>query len=364
MSILNLIRPELLNSPDYIPGGDDAKCRLHANELPWAPIESQSIDLNIYPALSLQNNLQDQLADRYGVQNDQLVLTRGSDEGIDLITRLFLTAGKDAFMQFPPTFPMYAFFVRLQQGDLINCPLDPFNDFNLSFERISNSWQPNCKIIMFCNPNNPTGHLLDLKLIAKVCEYYKNKSLIVVDEAYIEFSSIQSATTLVAEFENLVVLRTLSKACGLAGLRLGSIIAQAHVIQAFKKIIPPYTISSVMIELASKALTKGDWFLAARESIQRSKAWLIKELEKLSVIEKIYPTATNFILIKTSCAREITNWLACHGIAVRDFPARSVLDAHLRITVGDEQHNQLLIDRLISFTNNVSGFKNAELLIN
>lgn len=355
MSILNLIRPELLNSPNYVPGGEDLKYRLHANELPWTPIETRPIDLNFYPDTNLQNALQKQLAARYQIENEQLILTRGSDDGIDLVTRLFLKAGQDAFMQFSPTFPMYAFYVRLQQGELIECPLDPQDNFSISLDKIKSSWQPNCKIIMFCSPNNPTANLIDLELIAAVCEQYKNRSVVVVDEAYIEFAKTKSATTLLPQFENLVVLRTLSKACGLAGLRLGGIIAQAHVIQAFRKIIPPYTISSAVIELATNALAIDNWFFSALEKIKTSRDWLFNELQKNEVIEKIYPTEANFILVKTPYARELTDWFASHGIAIRDFPANSLLHDHLRITVGEEQQNQLLIDTLSSFINNVSG---------
>ncbi len=350
MSILNLIRPELLNSPNYVPGGNDAKYRLHANELPWAPIETKPIDVNFYPDISSQDQLQEQLAARYQVKQDQLVLTRGSDDGIDLVIRLFLSAGQDAFMQFPPTFPMYAFYVRLQQGELIQCPLDPSNNFNLSLENIKNSWKPNCKIIMFCSPNNPTADLIDLELIASACELYKNQSLVVVDEAYIEFSGTQSATTLINQFENLVVLRTLSKASGLAGLRLGSIIAQAHVIQAFKKIIAPFTLSSVVIELAHNALVQKEWFSSAIEAIQTSREWLINELRENRFIAKVYPTKANFILIKSPYSKELITCFAKEGIAIRDFPANSPLHDHLRITVGSEKQNKLLIATLSSFS--------------
>lgn len=352
MSILNLIRPELLNSPSYIPGGNNAKYRLHANELPWAPIETKPVDVNFYPDASTQDKLQRQLAARYQVEQDQLVITRGSDEGIDLVTRLFLTAGQDALMQFPPTFPMYAFYVRLQQGELIQCPLDLSNNFNLSLGNIKNSWKPNCKIIMFCSPNNPTAQLIDLQLIATVCELYQNKSLVVVDEAYIEFAGSQSATTLINQFENLVVLRTLSKASGLAGLRLGSIIAQAQVIQAFKKIIAPFTLSSVVIELAYHALLQNEWFSSVIETIQTSRDKLVNELQKNRFITEVYPTKANFILIKTSYSKELTEWFANEGIAVRDFPINSPLHDHLRITVGNEKQNQLIITILSSFVPN------------
>ncbi len=363
MSVLNLIRPELLNSPNYVPGGEDSKFRLHANELPWSPVEMNSIALNHYPDTQLQLKLQEQMAARYGVNINEMTLTRGSDDGIDLVTRLFLTAGKDAFMQFPPTFPMYAFYVRLQQGELIQCPLDQQSDFSLSLETIQSYWKPNCKIIMFCRPNNPTGNLIDLELIAATCALYTNRAVIVVDEAYIEFSNSPSATTLIQQFENLVVLRTMSKAGGLAGLRLGCIMAQSTVINAFNKIIAPYIISSSVISLALQALNNKDWFPTVIERIKASRNLLIEVLENSPVIEKVLPSETNFVLVKTQYARELALWLAEKGIAIRDFPPASLLHDHLRLTVGNEEQNQMLIAELASFFDSISRLNDAENLI-
>lgn len=353
MTILNLIRPDLLNSENYIPGGDNCTHRLHANELPWSPLEFEAIDLNFYPDSCRLLELQKQFATRYKVDEDQIVITRGSDDGIDLISRLFLTAGQDALMQFPPTFPMYAFYARLQQAKLIQCPLDEANGFTLDLDRIEKSWEEQCKVIMFCSPNNPTGNLMGLDLIAAVCQRYAYKSVVVVDEAYIEFSQAQSATQLIPQFENLVVLKTMSKAGGLAGLRLGSVIAQAHVIRALHKIIAPFTISITNIELALRALSENAWFSSSQEQIQFSRSWLIEQFEKLTIIEQVLASEANFILIKSPYAAQLTQWLAKRGVAVRDFPAGSLLHQHLRITVGNEQQNQELIDALIYFTSTV-----------
>ncbi|MBL7481121.1 histidinol-phosphate transaminase [Legionella bononiensis] len=364
MSILNLIRPELLNSQNYVPGGEQCTFRLHANELPWCPVNSNgTMSLNFYPDTRLQAQLQARLAERYQVDKDQIVLTRGSDDGIDLVTRLFLIAGQDAFMQFPPTFPMYAFYVRLQQAELINCPLNPLDDFSLSLEQIKNRWQSNCKIILFCSPNNPTANLIDLDLIAATCDFYANRSVIVVDEAYIEFARTKSAVSLLNRYENLVILRTLSKACGLAGLRLGSIIAQGQVIEALNKIIAPYIIPSANIELAAQALDNTNWFPSVIERIRSSRQKLTQLLNNSPVIEKVYPSETNFVLVKSQYAKELTAWFAEHNIAVRDFPPSSLLHDHLRITVGDPEQNELLIASLSNFINNVSGLNYAKDLI-
>ena len=350
MSILHLIRPDLLQNKQDAPKADGSLHRLHANELPWTAVSLDSIHFNVYPDTQAQRCLKEQLAASYQVNENQIVLTRGSDDAIDLVTRLFLKAGFDAFMQFPPTFSMYEFYIRLQQAQMIECPLDMSNNFTLSIDKIQRYWQANCKIIMLCRPNNPTAHLIDLELIASVCKHYTNQSVIVVDEAYIEFSNAQSATTLIPQFENLVVLRTLSKAYGLAGLRLGSIIAQSHLIEAFKSIIAPYSISSAVIELARRALIQEDWFTSAVARIQKARSELISALELCPVIEKIYPTQANFILIKTSYAQELTACFAAQSIAIRDFPPTSVLHQHLRITVGNNLQNQILMATLSSFS--------------
>lgn len=349
MSVLDLIRPELLNNKPYPPTQIQGQQRLHANELPWTPLEDYPVDLNFYPDSLMHQQVQEQLAKRYQVEANQLTLTRGSDDGIDLVMRLFLQAGQDAFMQLTPTFPMYAFYARLQQAELISCPLKESDQFTLSLDEIKDRWKPNCKMILLCSPNNPTSNLIALDLIAEICTFYAKRSVIVVDEAYIEFSKTPSAATLLSQFENLVILRTLSKASGLAGLRMGSILAQAPVIQAFNRIIAPYSISSVVLELAYQALLKEEWFPSAVRRIQTSRDWLINELNKNPMIEQVYPSEANFILIKTPEARALASWFAHSDIIIKTFPPESDLGSHLRITVGDLQQSQLLITALSTF---------------
>ncbi|KTD57441.1 Histidinol-phosphate aminotransferase (Imidazole acetol-phosphate transaminase) [Legionella santicrucis] len=353
MSVLNLIRPELLNNQAYIPISGQISYRLHANELPWSVLNTK-IDLNFYPEKMAQQPLLEQLAKLYQVDVTQLVLTRGSDDGIDLITRLFLRAGQDACMQCPPTFPMYSFYAHLQQAQLIDCPLDPLNCFEISVEEIRNCWQKNCKMIILCNPNNPTASLIDINQIAALCEEYKDRSIIVVDEAYIEFTQNQSATCLISQFDNLIVLRTLSKAYGLANLRLGSILAQAHVIQALNNIMLPFPLSTVVINLALKALVKPAWFSESINKIKKARTQLSQALTLCPFIETVYPSQTNFILIKTRYAPELVSWFGSHGIAVKNFPPHSSLQDHLRITVGNEAQNRFLLHTLSSFQPNSS----------
>jgi len=286
MSVLSLIRPELLNGEYYNAMEEKINHRLHANELPWSPLSEQAI--NFYPDQQLQRQLKQQLASAYQIDANQLFITRGSDDGIDFLTRIFLQARRDAFLQCPPTFAMYAYYVRMQQAQILQCVLDKESNFQLTLKQLQQCWQPNCKIIMLCSPNNPTGNLINLELIAAVCQHYQNQSVVVVDEAYIEFTDAPSATTLIKQYDNLIVLRTLSKAYGLAGLRLGSIIAQPQLIQAFNKIAAPYLIPDPIIQLALQALANNAWFSAAIKTIGNSRSWLVSKLQQLPIIAKVY----------------------------------------------------------------------------
>lgn len=348
MSVLNLIRPDLINMKGYIPTGDELDCRLHANELPWTPLPLNEVALNHYPDPRLECKLQEQIAALYQIDSDQLLITRGSDDALDFLMRLFLIAGKDSFMQFPPTFPMYEFYAKLQQASIINCPLELDKGFSLPLEKLNSLWQPNCKLIMLCSPNNPTANMVDLSTISRLCEDYKDKAVIVVDEAYIEFSKLESAVRLLPLFDNLIILRTLSKAYGMANLRLGSIITQSPLIKVMRNAMPPYTLSDTVMSLALQALADKNWFSSKIELILAERERLSAELKKSQWIDTIYPTSTNFILVESSRAQALASWFAELGIGVRYFPLGS-LQNKLRITVGEASQNQRLLAALASF---------------
>ncbi|CDZ79031.1 Histidinol-phosphate aminotransferase [Legionella massiliensis] len=348
MSVLNLIRPDLMTIQGYIPGGDDLAYRLHANELPWAPVSLDTVAINHYPDFRQQQRLQEQIASYYQIDSEQMLLTRGSDDGIDFLMRLFLTAGQDSFMQCPPTFPMYEFYAGLQQAKTINCPLDADNGFSLPVEKLFSLWQANCKLIMLCRPNNPTANLIDLATIAQICEQFRSKAVIVVDEAYIEFAQVPSATTLLSSFDNLIVLRTLSKAYGMAGLRLGALIAQPQLIKIMQNAMPPYTLSSPVIHLAQQALENKPWFDNKIQQIVKDREVLNAQLKQSAWIKTVYPSCTNFILVASPHAQALAAWFAELDIAVRYFAAGS-LQNMLRITVGDKNQNQRLLAALNSF---------------
>lgn len=349
MSVLKLIRPELKELMAYVPDYEEWDYRLHANESPWSPVSMPEVAINHYPNDKLRKKLTQQLAAMYHVKPGELVITRGSDEGIDLLMRLFIRAGKDSMLQCPPTFPLYTFYAQLQQAGIINCPLEVNGSFTFSLSKLYGSWQADCKLIMLCRPNNPTNTMIDLATISTLCEKYRDQSVIVVDEAYIEFAQSESATSLIARFDNLIVLRTLSKAYGMAGLRLGAVIAQAPLIKALKAIIPPFTLSSAVLNIAHLALKDQDWFENNIRTIISQREKLIPKLQNLPLIEAVYPSVSNFILLKIPEADKAQQWLKQHSIAVRHFPQNDALTQMLRITVGDKKQNEHLLETLMWF---------------
>jgi histidinol-phosphate aminotransferase len=348
MSILNLIRPELLAITAYIPTEDNRRHRLHANESPWSPIVFQNLALNHYPNLKDQERVQTLLANCFAIKQDELLITRGSDDGIDLLMRVFLRAGIDSILQCPPTFSMYAFYAQLQQATVINCPLPAKAGFDLSLDQLIASWTPNCKLILLCQPNNPTGNLLKLDNIAALCDYFTAKAVVVVDEAYIDFANVPSATTLLGTFENLIVLRTLSKAYGLAGLRLGAVCAQAHLIRALRNTLAPFTLSSVVMALAEKALENREWFSENIQRIVRARTEIFTQLQQLPWIEAVYPSQANFILLASPYALALMEHFANRNLAVRDFKT-DPLKNMIRITIGNDLQNQALMNALNTF---------------
>ena len=350
MSILDLIRPELKSVTNYQSLGDTLTTRLHANELPWQPVKVPGINLNHYPDVRRQQELQERLATNYQVNPEQLLVTRGSDDGIDLLMRLFLTPGQDSILQCPPTFSMYAFYAQIQNAKVINCPLEEEQGFNLSLDKLIAAWNPICKIIMLCRPNNPTGNLLDLDSVSSICNAFTGKAIVVVDEAYIEFSDAPSAASLISRFENIVVLRTLSKAYGLAGLRLGCLIAQAPIITALQSIMAPYLIPSPILEIALRALKDKSWFTSTIRKIINSREQLINALQQSRLLDEIYPSRSNFVLVKSRHALGVARWFAEHDMAVRSFAGHPLLDSMLRITVGSDEQNTKLITLLANYS--------------
>lgn len=283
------------------------------------------------------------LAKIYEVQEEQLLMTRGSDEGIDLLLRLFCEAKQDNILICPPTYGMYQISATIQGAGVKTVPLIKEKNFALDVPAILNTWQPDIKLIFLCSPNNPTGNLLATEDILQLCAELAGKAVIVVDEAYIEFAKTKSISQYINQYPNLVVLRTLSKAYGMAGLRCGVTIANGEVINLLKKIIAPYPIAQPVAELVYARLNAMqdnlDVILTEREK-------LISFLRSLSNVNYVWQSQANFILFAANNAKQIFNDCLQKGIVLRDRSREYSLENCIRISVGTPVENQLVMEAL------------------
>jgi histidinol-phosphate aminotransferase len=347
MSILALARPEILALKAYSHASwDPAFERLHANELPWrAETDRTRAGLNRYPEPH-PHELAARLAELYGVRADQLLPGRGSDESIDLVVRGFCRAGVDNVVICPPTFGMYSVAARIQGAEVREVPLRPERDFALDSAAVLAACDANTRIVFLCTPNNPTGNALEPAAIEKLLVALSGKSLVVVDEAYIEFSGDRSLAQSLDRFPNLVVLRTLSKAYGLAGARVGSLIADAAIVALLGKVIPPYSIPQLTIEAVFATLA------APQLAIQRERVAQVRgERERIRAalatargVRKVWPSVANFLLVDFDAADAALEAARRAKLLIRDM--RSVSPHSLRISVGTPEQNDRLIRSL------------------
>ncbi len=345
-SINKLIRQDLVSFKGYSSARDEAsggKIWLNANELPWCHEDDEHLRINRYPDKS-PAHLLTRLAEIYEVGSDQIACARGSDEAIDLLMRLFCGAHKDAIMIFPPTFLMYQVYAALQGAAVLEVPLTP--DYQLDIDALHKAWSPKVKLIFVCSPNNPTGNLMSEADILSLCKAYEGKSMIIVDEAYIEFSGSKSMARYINDYENLAVLRTLSKAYGLAGVRFGVLLAQKELVAWIKNITAPYPLPAVTTHAVTVALSP------ERLALLRPKIEEIKsERERVRAaltpyVMKIYPSSANFLLVKVTDAVKVMYTAAAEGIILRDMSTKPGLEGCLRISIGSVEENNAVISLL------------------
>jgi histidinol-phosphate aminotransferase len=346
-NILALARPDIIALKAYSHASwDPAFERLHANELPWRAETDRSLaGLNRYPEPHPQV-LAQRLAILYGVKEQQLLPGRGSDESIDLLVRGFCRAGVDNVVICPPTFGMYAVAARIQGAAVREVPLVRDSGFALDTPGVLAACDVNTKIVFLCTPNNPTGNAMAPAAIEELLVALSDKALVVVDEAYIEFSGARSLTTELSRFPNLVVLRTLSKAYGLAGARVGSLIAAPEIVALLGKVIPPYSIPQLTIEAVLATLGEGQLAIQ-RERVAQVRA----ERERLSAalpsckpVQKIWPSVANFLLVDFAAPDAVLDAARAAKLLIRDM--RGVSPQSLRITVGTIEQNDRLIRSL------------------
>ena len=344
MSIISLARPEIVAMKPYSSARKEAPGRgilLNANESPWPLLADAGPtgELNRYPDPQ-PRELVFSLASLYGVPEEQVLVTRGSDEGIDLLTRVFCCAGKDAIAQCPPTFGMYGIAAQTQGAEIVSVPRLASNDFRIDRDRLLATLDSDkrIKLLFLTSPNNPTGDTIDQSLLLDLLRVTAGKAVIVLDEAYAEFSQQASATELLGEYENLVVLRTLSKAWGAAGLRCGTVLAPAEIISLLRRIIAPYPLASPVIALAQCMLAEGmsDRQQQMLKQVQENKKHLLSLLADRSFITNIWPGEANFVLLQVRDVDDLLSFCAGKGVILRGYPSEPLLEGCIRISVGSK----------------------------
>lgn len=292
-----------------------------------------------------QQKLKAEISKIKNIDVANIFLGNGSDECIDLLYRCFCEPGKDNTIICPPTYGMYEVSAAINDVEIKRAQLLP--DFQLNLDLMESLIDTRTKIIWICSPNNPTGNSINYQDIEVLLNNFNG--LVVVDEAYINFSRQRSLLKELKEYPNLVVLQTFSKAWGLAALRLGMAFASGEIIELLNKIKPPYNISQATQDFALEALQEVGQVNEMIKEIVAMREELTKVFERMPLVEKVFPSDANFLLVKVRDAVDIYEYLLKEGIVVRDRSKVQLCDQCLRITIGTEQENTLLVDSLIKY---------------
>ncbi len=330
-----IVRKNIQNLKPYSSARDEFSGKegvfLDANENPFGV-------LNRYPD-PYQEALKKELGRHKSVNVSKIFIGNGSDEVVDLAFRAFCTPGLDKALTFTPTYGMYDVSAAINDVELIKIPLD--TGFQMNLDLLEGYLQDeHLKLIFICSPNNPTGNnLLNIEQVVQ-----KFKGIVVIDEAYIDFSDQPSFITKMDQYPNVIISQTFSKAWGLAAARVGVAYAKEDIIAIFNKIKPPYNVSALNQNAALAALSQSDQFECQKRLILEQKSWLIAELSTLEVVQKIYPSDANFILVEVKDADAVYGQLAAQKVIIRN--RNSVVRHCVRITVGTPEENQILIQTL------------------
>lgn len=321
--------------------------RLHANELPWRiDGDASQAGLNRYPEPQPRQLLAG-LAQLYGVGMDRILVGRGSDDVIDLLLRVYCRAGKDSIIVCPPTFGMYIVSARIQGAEVRTVPLLAEAGFALDEAAILSCIDDTTRLVFVCTPNNPTANTIPALQLERLAIALAPRALLVVDEAYIDFASVPSMSSRLEELPNVAVIRTLSKAHGLAGARVGALLADPAVIALVRRILPPYAIAGLTVEAVTPLLQPAA--IAAMRAnvvtILEERDRLITALASLSLIKKVWPSDANFLLADCTDATTVLGRARRARILVRDV-RQPMLPDSVRISVGTPEQNSLLLDIL------------------
>lgn len=339
-----LVRPNIKKLKPYHSARADFSegLLLDANENSLGSPFPDEDALHRYPDPA-QNQLRNLIARWRGVRPENVFVGVGSDEGIDLAYRLFCKPGRDRVTTTPPTYGMYNVSANIHEVAVDEVLLEKEN-FQPHVDAILEAATPDTKILFLCSPNNPTGNSFDEERITRLLEEFSG--IIVLDEAYIDFSKQKSWAQKVVQYPNLIVLQTMSKSFGLAGIRLGIAFADEELISYMMKIKAPYNINKLTAQYAIRAFEKLDTIRFNIDSIRKEREQLADKLKRLNIVRKIHPSEANFLLVKFDNARKLYQKLAGNGIIVRYRGNEPLCDDCLRITVGTPDENERLISAL------------------
>jgi len=339
----NLVRPNIKTLKPYSSAKDEytgeGKILLDANENSLgSPLTKW---YNRYPD-PYQQKLKEKLAFIKQIEANQIFIGNGSDECIDILFRTFCEPGKDNIIICPPTYPMYEVNANINDIAIQKAPL--LSDYQLNVAHIEQLVNAHTKIIWICSPNNPTGNSLDRIDIETILNHFEG--IVVVDEAYINFSKQKSFVQSLIDYPNLVVLQTLSKAWGLAGLRIGMCFANPGIIGYMNKVKAPYNINIVTQDLALQALEEVGQVNDMIKLLVDMRIALAEVIASMPHVIQVFPSDTNFLFVKIPQARKLYEHLLTKGIIVRDRSNLELCEDSLRITVGTEQENTELVDAM------------------
>lgn len=348
MSIIELARENVRNLTPYQSArrlGGKGDVWLNANEFP-TPVAFQFSQqtLNRYPECQPKAVIEGYAA-YAGLKPEQVLVSRGADEGIELLIRAFCEPGQDAVLLCPPTYGMYS--VSAETFGVETRTVQALDDWQLNVPAIAEQLD-GVKLVYVCSPNNPTGQIINPDDLRALLELTREKALVIADEAYIEFCPQATLTSWLAEYPHLVVLRTLSKAFALAGLRCGFTLANEDVINLLMKVIAPYPLSTPVADIAAQALTPAG-IDAMRERVAQilaERQYLVDNLRDIPCVEQVYDSETNYILVRMKASSAVFKSLWDQGIILRDQNKQPTLSGCLRITIGTRKESQRVIDAL------------------
>ena len=348
----NILRPNIASLTPYSSAREDfkgnAEIYLDANENAIGSAINSHV-LNRYPD-PLQVEVKEKLGKIKEVPSINIFLGNGSDEAIDILIRAFCNPGKDNIIILPPTYGMYEVSARINDVGVRSVNLN--TDLQIDMSEINSVIDKNTKLIFVCSPNNPTGGIINKKEIENLL--YNFDGIVVVDEAYIDFSDAQSMLPDIHKYPNLVILQTFSKAWGLAGLRVGMAFGNAETISVMNKIKAPYNVGELVQKLILQALDNKDKVNEMIAVLKKERELLVRNLSDFSFVKGILPSQANFLLVKTDSPNELYDFLISNNVVVRIRSTLPLCEGGLRITIGTPDENKRLVSLLSIFEKNLT----------